>query len=179
VNDEEEMIMEKFILSNIEKCTGCGRCTLACSGLKEGAFVPTKSRIHFVNFAREGLSVPNICFHCEEPACAEACPVDAISRNNIGAVVVDNDACTGCADCVDACPYGMIWLNDEDLAYKCDLCEGDPECVMVCQPNAIVYALPDEASLEERQFQMSKKIGEGEPEDKRLAMARIFKKRSR
>ena len=70
--------MQKFILSDIEKCTGCGRCTLACSAVKEEAFVPAKSRIHFVNFPRAGLSIPNVCFHCENPACAEECPVDAI-----------------------------------------------------------------------------------------------------
>ena len=171
--------MQKFILSDIEKCTGCGRCTLACSALKEGVFLPTRSRIHFVNFPRHGLSVPNICFHCEEPACAEACPVDSISRNETGAVVVDRDTCTGCGQCMEACPYGMVWLDDEDLAYKCDLCGGDPECVKVCQPNAIIYAEPDKRSLKERQLQMSKKISSGEPEEKRRAMAEIFKERYR
>jgi Fe-S-cluster-containing dehydrogenase component len=105
--------------------------------------------------------------------------VDAISRNDIGAVVVDPDTCTGCSECVEACPYGMIWLNDDDLAYKCDSCDGDPECVKVCQPNAIVYQVSDDASRKERLHQMSKKIESGEPEAKRLAMARIFKEQYR
>jgi Fe-S-cluster-containing dehydrogenase component len=179
VNHEEDSTMQKFILSDIEKCTGCGRCTLACSGVKTTVFEPTKSRIHFANFPREGLSVPNICFHCENPACAEACPVDAISRNDMGAVVVDEDICTGCAECVTACPYGMIWLNDEDMAYKCDFCGGDPECVKVCQPDAILYAVPDDASRKDREFQMSKKISEGEPDEKRLAIAKILKEQVR
>lgn len=171
--------MQKFILSDIEKCTGCGRCALACSAIKEGVFLPEKSRIHFVNYPREGLSVPNVCFHCEEPACAEACPVEAISRNDLGAVVVDEEACTGCGECVTACPYGMIWLNEDDLAYKCDLCGGDPECVKVCQPGAIVYAVPDGASRRERLFQMAKKIPDGEPVDKRHAIGEIFRERYR
>lgn len=171
--------MQKFILSDIEKCTGCGRCTLACSAVKEEVFLPATSRIHFTNFPREGLSVPHICFHCEAPACAETCPVDAISRNGVNAVVVDEDTCTGCAECVEACPYGMIWLNNDGVAHKCDLCNGDPECVKVCQPNAIVYAEPKGASLKERQLQMSKEIAEGKPEDKRFAMAKIFRERYR
>ncbi|MBW2058936.1 MAG: 4Fe-4S dicluster domain-containing protein [Deltaproteobacteria bacterium] len=171
--------MEKVILVDIEKCTGCGRCTLVCSGLKEGVFAPSKSRIHLVNFAREGLSVPNVCFHCEEPACAEACPVEAISRNGTGAVVVDRDACTGCGVCVEACPYGMIWLDDEGLACKCDLCRGDPECVKVCQPGAIAFAVPEGNSLEERIFQMSKKSGRDDPRERRLEIAEIFRERYR
>ncbi|MBI5967800.1 MAG: hypothetical protein HY882_08090 [Deltaproteobacteria bacterium] len=61
------------------------------------------------------------------------------------------------------------------MACKCDLCGGEPECVKVCQPNAIVYAEPDEASQKERRFQMSKEISEGEPADKRLAMARALR----
>jgi carbon-monoxide dehydrogenase iron sulfur subunit len=138
-------------------------------------FAPAKSRIHYVNFPRDGLSVPNICFHCESPACADACPMDAISRNDIGTVVVDYAACTGCAECVEACPYGMIVLNNEGLAYKCDFCGGDPECVKVCQPMAIVYDALNEGTLKERLFQMSKKIAEGEPGNKRVAMAAIFK----
>lgn len=167
--------MQKFLLAHIEKCTGCGRCTLACSSAKEGIFAPAKSRIHFVNFPREGLSVPNICFHCEKPSCAEACPVDAISRNDNGAVVVDQDTCTGCSECVDACPYGMIELNNEGLAYKCDFCGGNPECVKVCQPIAISYDGPEGYSLENRLFQMSKKVAKGEPANKRITIAGIFK----
>lgn len=167
--------MQKFLLADIEKCTGCGRCTLACSGIKEGIFAPAKSRIQFVNFPREGLSVPNICFHCEKPACAEACSAETIVRNDIGAVIVDYSTCTGCAECIEACPYGMIELNQESLAYKCDLCNGDPECVKVCQPMAIIYDTLDGDSLKNRLFQMSKRITEGEPADKRIAFGRIFK----
>jgi Fe-S-cluster-containing dehydrogenase component len=166
--------MDKFLLADIEKCTGCGLCALACSSVKEGAFVPTKSRIHFVNFPRDGRSVPNICFHCEVPACVEACPVDTIARNDIGAVVVDYDTCTGCAECVEACPYGMIEVNDEGTVYKCDLCNGEPECVKVCQPKAIIYSMPDEAVRKERLFQMSIKVTKGGPADRRLGIARIL-----
>jgi len=164
--------MDKFLLADNEKCTGCGLCALACSSVKEGAFVPAKSRVHFVNFARDGRSVPNICFHCEQPACAEACPVEAIVRSHIGAVVVDNATCTGCGECAEACPYGMIELNEGEIAYKCDLCDGNPECVTVCQPKAIAYDVLDEPALKRRLLQMSKKIPEGTPVKRRLAVAR-------
>ncbi|GFP28285.1 hypothetical protein HKBW3S43_01109 [Candidatus Hakubella thermalkaliphila] len=167
--------MQKFLISHIEKCTGCARCLVVCSALKEGQFIPFKSRVHFVNFARDGFSVPNICFHCEEPACQEACPVEAISRDEWGAVVVDDDTCTGCDECVDACPYGMIDLNGHGLAYKCDLCSGDPECVKVCQPQAIVYAVLDEEASHNRIFLMKQQFKEGTAKQKRLSFAHALK----
>lgn len=167
--------MQKFLISHIEKCTGCARCALVCSAVKEGQFIPSKSRVHFVNFARDGLSIPIICFQCEEAACQEACPVEAISRDEWGAVVVDDDTCTECGECVDACPYGMIDLNHNGLAYKCDLCSGDPECVKVCEPQAIVYQVLDEEANKERAFLMQQQFKEGPVEQKRISFAHALK----
>lgn len=38
-------------------------------------------------------------------ACADACPVNAISEGD-GICVIDADACVSCGSCADVCPVG-------------------------------------------------------------------------
>ena len=40
-------------------------------------------------------------------ACADSCPVEAISEGD-DKYVIDPDTCTSCGACVDACPVGAI-----------------------------------------------------------------------
>ena len=41
-------------------------------------------------------------------SCIKVCPVDAITRDEIGLVRVDRDACVSCGKCVDICPTGVM-----------------------------------------------------------------------
>jgi Fe-S-cluster-containing hydrogenase component 2 len=71
----------------------------------------------------------------------ESCPTNAISRNNeTGAMIVEEQACVGCRVCNMACPIGGINLDPiNNLAFKCELCDGDPECVKYCDIEALTY----------------------------------------
>ena len=93
-----------------EKCTGCRACEIACSVAHVQASNPIKSAVRIVKrqrWPKTGYCVPVVCQQCEEPACANICPVQAISRNEeTGANVVDADLCVGCQMCVAACPFG-------------------------------------------------------------------------
>jgi Fe-S-cluster-containing hydrogenase component 2 len=52
--------------------------------------------------------------------------------------LLDEDLCTGCGDCVVACPFDAIWLDPiSGLAFKCDLCSGAVRCVEVCPSKAL------------------------------------------
>ena len=51
------------------------------------------------------------CMHCDNPPCAGACPAKAISKRQDGIVLIDQKVCTGCGDCVKACPYGVVTIN--------------------------------------------------------------------
>ena len=48
------------------------------------------------------------------------------------------------------CPYGVIHCQD-DVARKCDLCGGDPECVRFCPTDALRYESEDEWPAAQRQ----------------------------
>jgi anaerobic carbon-monoxide dehydrogenase iron sulfur subunit len=172
--------MEKRLYVNPELCTGCNRCSLICSALKEGAFHPAKSRIHINNYALHGYSYPSICFQCEDAACMDVCPTEALIRSDNGVVQLVADDCTGCAECVDACQYGMIQMNqDTDLAVKCDYCEGDPVCVSECEFNAITYQIIETEKQASRDKQMKVMSDANAPFLKRHTIANVFLKEAR
>jgi len=85
-----------------------------------------------------------VCQHCDRPECVAACPVDALSFNDDGIAVLDDDACIRCGACADSCPHGAIFYHEaQDRYLKCDLCagrEGGPLCVEVCPVGALALA---------------------------------------
>ncbi len=62
------------------------------------------------------------CMHCEEPACASACPVTAMAKTKEGAVVYDDAKCIGCRYCMWACPFGVPTAEWDSLAPKIRKC---------------------------------------------------------
>ncbi|MBW1899184.1 MAG: 4Fe-4S binding protein, partial [Deltaproteobacteria bacterium] len=77
-----------------------------------------------------------------DPACAEACPAEAITKlEETGMVVVSNDDCTGCGECIPACPAGCIFMDAAgELALSCDLCGGEPQCVPLCHSQSLTLS---------------------------------------
>ncbi len=50
------------------------------------------------------------CMHCENPPCKTACDgvkAFAISKNELGVVLIDYEKCIGCGYCAAVCPYGV------------------------------------------------------------------------
>jgi Fe-S-cluster-containing hydrogenase component 2 len=67
-----------------------------------------------------------------------------------GTAYVEENECTGCGMCVNACPFDppRIKINEEkNVAFKCNLCkgrEGGPICVEYCPFQALKIASKDE-----------------------------------
>jgi anaerobic carbon-monoxide dehydrogenase iron sulfur subunit len=126
-----------------ELCTGCKICTLICSAVKEGVFMPSRSRCQVLIDTQAGLSKPMICRHCEDAPCVEACPVGAIEIICRGAEfyvsAIDQETCVQCKLCKEACSYDAIFEFGE-LLYKCDLCGGKPACIDQCYPGALILS---------------------------------------
>jgi carbon-monoxide dehydrogenase iron sulfur subunit len=143
--------MEKMLVVQPEKCTGCRTCELICSFTHTGEINPSRARISVFSFDKVGFSAPMVCQQCSAAACMEVCPTGAISRAESGAMEVNHDKCMRCKMCTIACPFGAtIYDYVEDIVAKCDLCGGDPECVKLCPSGAISYQDANAGSVAKR-----------------------------
>ena len=97
----------------------------------------------------------DVCKHCGEAGCLEACPTGSIVRTEVGSVLVQNDVCNGCGYCVVSCPFGVIDrrpspLPDAGGAFKCTFCYDRqksglvPACAKVCPTESIVFGRLDD-----------------------------------
>jgi len=92
--------------------------------------------------------LPRLCMHCDDAPCMKTCAVDgAVYKRQDGLVLIDPEKCTGCGDCVDSCPYDVIYSNDKShIAQKCTGCAHllddnwtEPRCVDSCPTDAISF----------------------------------------
>jgi len=141
------------------KCTQCHGCEIACKAWRELSYGVQYRRV--LNLwqgeypAVKNASLSLACLHCVEPACAAACPEDAISkRKTDGLVVVDETLCNGCGLCADACAFGVPQIAENGIMQKCDFCSGRQlgdvslPCVDTCPGEALSYI---EVSQEDKQ----------------------------
>jgi len=138
------MMPAKVLTADPKKCTGCRTCEVACSVKHAHVSNPARARIRVVNWRAADQFLPVSCQHCEDAPCQEACPRDAISREpELVRVVVDYSKCVGCRNCFYACPFGaMKFDSDRGRPFKCNLCDGRPLCVELCEDNALAYTDP-------------------------------------
>ncbi len=134
----ESPLLKSILAIDINICTGCRNCELACSVAQTKSFNPSRSRIQILKNEDQNMILPMVCLQCEEPLCEQACPNGAISYNEKDTLFVSSKICIGCMNCVTACTFGGIEIDPMTLkAIKCDLCGGDPACIKACEYGAI------------------------------------------
>ena len=149
-----------MLLIDYDKCTGCNICTLRCSFEKTITFNPLRARINIVRWESEGIMLPVLCLHCEQPACIPCCPTNALSKNQeTGVVELNGQICMGCKMCMMVCPFGGPSFDPiEKRVVLCDLCEGNPVCVEVCPTRALQYVRADRNAIVRRHKAMERTI---------------------
>ena len=92
------------------------------------------------------LMMSDVCKHCHNAPCLEACPTGALFRTEFDTVFVQQDICNGCGYCVPACPFGVVDVSLLDgKAHKCTLCYDrlkgglEPACAKACPTDSIQF----------------------------------------
>jgi formate dehydrogenase iron-sulfur subunit len=154
--------MSVGLLVDTTRCIGCEACSSAC---KEQNALPAEIEPRTTAYTwttverHAGVFVRRLCFHCETPTCASACPVGALTKTTNGPVVYDADKCIGCRYCIMACPFGVPkyqWDRVTPIVGKCILCAdrvaaGQPTaCASVCPTGATMFGERDALLREAR-----------------------------
>lgn len=134
-NETEQMVL----VHDPDRCVGCRFCMVACSHKHFGVVDLSKSNIR-IYFDLKTLRFEAIyCHHCDDPICMAVCPVNAIVKDeNTGIVRIQPAKCIGCRLCNTMCPLSVPWFDvNARISEKCNLCDGDPECVKFCPAYAL------------------------------------------
>jgi formate dehydrogenase iron-sulfur subunit len=135
-----------------------------------------------VELVRDGADhwvfMSDVCKHCTNAGCMDACPTGALIRTEFETVVLQADICNGCGYCIPSCPFGVVDRSPEDgRAAKCTLCydrlqDGlEPACAKACPTDSIQFGPYDEildvaqrrvATLHERERDSAYLYGAGD-----------------
>lgn len=163
-------------LTDASLCIGCKACEVACKEWNElpddgfswsghsydntralGASTwrhvlfleqkqPMGSQLAGINEPFRWQFLSDVCKHCANAGCLEACPTGSIVRTEVGSVFVQPDICNGCGYCVVSCPFGVIEKRPEDgRAFKCTFCYDRqkagliPACAKACPTQSIQF----------------------------------------
>lgn len=110
--------MKRYIDLDLEKCSACGACAVACMDQNDidiqteipfrHVFMADKNGIH----GKEPIYASLACMHCSDAPCVISCPVGCLSKDgDTGFTLYDNTNCIGCHSCAMACPFGVPSLT--------------------------------------------------------------------
>jgi Fe-S-cluster-containing dehydrogenase component len=108
---------------DLDKCTGCMACSVACQAENNISFRTDETdKLRSITWMEvyklengkdypdyQFAYLPRPCMHCDAPhhsPCTFVCPVNATTRDESNGIVTHiYPRCIGCRYCIVACPY--------------------------------------------------------------------------
>jgi len=164
---------KKVFVIDIAKCNGCHCCQIVCKDEHVGNdwspiakpqpdtgqfWLELTERVRGTVPKVKVAYRPHLCMHCDDAPCITSCPIPgALYKRDDGLVIIDAVKCTGCKNCPDACPYEVIYFNEDlNIAQKCTGCahlldDGwtEPRCADACPTLAIRFLDEDDPEAQE------------------------------
>lgn len=127
----------KEIRVEVDKCTGCKTCEMACSAVhavpQYSIMNPARSRIKVIMDEQNDTYIPIRAGEYTQAEC-----------NGRNVYVIEGKEYSECSFCPASCPSRDSFKEpDSGLPLKCDMCESQsisvPMCVQACQQGALTY----------------------------------------
>jgi Fe-S-cluster-containing dehydrogenase component len=164
--------MKKWnLIIDVAKCEDCNNCFLSCkdefgdNDFPGYSAAQPKHGHRWMNIMRKERGMcpaidvaylPTPCMHCDNALCIKQAKEGAVYKRDDGIVIIDPEKSKGQKEIVDACPYGVIWWNEErNIPQKCTLCAHlldagwkEPRCVQACPTGALRVIRAEDAEMQ-------------------------------
>ncbi len=126
MSEVKEFDIKWTMVVDLDKCTGCGACMVACQAENNVAPNPDgTNKVRSINWMKvyrlsnhkpfpehDTAYLPRPCMQCGKPSCVSVCPVVATDKNEDGGIVSQiYPRCIGCRYCMASCPYHARYFN--------------------------------------------------------------------
>jgi benzoyl-CoA reductase subunit BamC len=148
VSGEKKKRIIKAIKIDVDKCTGCQACEVACATFhstpKYSSVNPARSRVRVIRDELANVFLPVLAGAYVEAECD--------GRHNY---IINGRDYGECNFCNASCPSRDLFKEpDSGLPLKCDMCEEEPPleepmCVQWCLVDALTYEQREEEVEEE------------------------------
>jgi Fe-S-cluster-containing dehydrogenase component len=165
------MMSNYGMIIDVDKCSGCYNCFLACRDEHYGNDFPPVAAAqpfegHFwmqmIELERgeypkvKASFIPKPCMHCDDPPCARPSTNGAVYKRPDGIVIIDPQKSVGQKEIVSSCPQRVIfWNESKNVPQKCTLCAHlldkgwkEPRCVEACPTGALAFGDLDDPKSE-------------------------------